>query len=247
MDPKFLLNLLEDYKRSKINQEEALEILKRLPFEDLGYARVEHHRQVRKGSPEVIFGAGKTPDQILGIVQSLKRNSTNVLITRSDESVFRLIEQEHPEAVFHASSKTITIGRNPERTGKGTVLVLSAGTADLPVAEEALVTADFFGNPTDSVYDVGVAGLHRLLAERERLMKARVIIAVAGMEGALPSVVAGLVSAPVIAVPTSVGYGVHFGGVAPLLAMLNSCAALAVVNIDNGFGAGQIASIINHL
>ncbi|MCI0601697.1 nickel pincer cofactor biosynthesis protein LarB [bacterium] len=247
MDTKTLLKLLEDYKNARVSEQEALDILKRLPFEDLGYARVDHHREMRKGFPEVIFGTGKSPEQIHGIVQSLYRDRSNVMITRSSESVFQLLLKDFPEAEFHFNSKAITIRRKREYTGKGKVLVISAGTADIPVAEEAQVTADLFGNRTDCLYDAGVAGLHRLLAEKERLMDARVIIVVAGMEGALPSVVAGLVSAPVIAVPTSVGYGAHFGGVAPLLSMLNSCAALAVVNIDNGFGAGQIASIINHL
>jgi NCAIR mutase (PurE)-related protein len=247
MDSKNLLKLLEDYKNARVSEQEALEILKRLPFEDLGYARVDHHREMRKGFPEVIFGTGKTPEQIHGIVRSLYRQQTNVMITRSEEPVFRMLQKDFPEAEFHLNSKAITIRTKREYTGKGKILVLSAGTADIPVAEEAQVTADLFGNQTDCLYDAGVAGLHRLLAEKERLMNARVIIVVAGMEGALPSVVAGLVSAPVIAVPTSVGYGAHFGGLAPLLSMLNSCAALAVVNIDNGFGAGQIASIINHL
>ena len=247
MDSKTLLKLLEDYKNARVNEQEALDILKRLPFEDLGYARVDHHREMRKGFPEVIFGTGKTQEQIHGIVQSLYRDHTNVMITRSDESVFHLLQKDFPEVEFHPNSKAITIRTKREYTGKGRILVVSAGTADIPVAEEAQVTADLFGNQTDCLYDAGVAGLHRLLAEKERLMNARVIIVVAGMEGALPSVVAGLVSAPVIAVPTSIGYGAHFGGVAPLLSMLNSCAALAVVNIDNGFGAGQIASIINHL
>jgi pyridinium-3,5-biscarboxylic acid mononucleotide synthase len=247
MDPKTLLKLLDDYKRSLISQEEALELLKNLPFEDLGYARVDHHRQLRKGVPEVIFGTGKTPEQIHGIVRSLHRNKTGILITRSNESAFQMLREEFPDAQFHTHCKAITISGKREYNGKGKVLVVSAGTADIPVAEEAQVSSDFFGNETESLFDVGVAGLHRLLAEKERLTSARVIIVVAGMEGALPSVVAGLVSVPVIAVPTSIGYGAHFGGIAPLLAMLNSCAALAVVNIDNGFGAGQIASIINHL
>jgi NCAIR mutase (PurE)-related protein len=247
MDTKNLLKLLEDFKNARVTEQEALDILKRLPFEDLGYARVDHHREMRTGFPEVIFGTGKTPEQIHGIVQSLYRERTNVMITRSEESVFRMLQKDFPESEFHPNSKAITIRMKREYAGKGKILVVSAGTADIPVAEEAAVTADLFGNQTDCLYDAGVAGLHRLLAEKERMMNARVIIVVAGMEGALPSVVAGLVSAPVIAVPTSVGYGAHFGGVAPLLSMLNSCAALAVVNIDNGFGAGQIASIIDHL
>jgi pyridinium-3,5-biscarboxylic acid mononucleotide synthase len=247
MDPKRLSKLLEDYRHSRVTTEEALEILKKLPFEDLGYARVDHHREMRKGFPEVIFGTGKTPDQIYGIVNSLYKQETNVLITRSSESVYELLRTHFEQVEFHQNSKAITIRRKNEYTGKGTVMIVSAGTADIPVAEEAFVTADLFGNRTDRLYDAGVAGLHRLLAEKERLTNARVVIVVAGMEGALPSVVAGLVAAPVIAVPTSVGYGTHFGGIAPLLSMLNSCAALSVVNIDNGFGAGQIASIINHL
>ena len=247
MDQKRLLKLLEDYKNARISDEEAIEVLKKLPFEDLGFARVDHHREMRKGFPEVIFGTGKTPEQIRGIVNSLYQQNTNVLITRSDQSVYELLRNDFKQVEFHPNSKAITIRRKEEYTGKGTVLIISAGTADIPVAEEAYVTADLFGNRTDRLYDAGVAGLHRLLSEKERLTNARVVIVVAGMEGALPSVVAGLVSAPVIAVPTSVGYGTHFGGIAPLLSMLNSCAALSVVNIDNGFGAGQIASIINHL
>jgi NCAIR mutase (PurE)-related protein len=247
MNYKDIIQLLEDYKKSRISQEDALEKLKDLPFEDLGFARVDHHRELRKGIPEVIFGTGKTPEQIAGIVDSLYHKNTNILVTRSNANVFEMLQAKYPEAQFFANSKAITIRRKTEYTGKGEILVISAGTADIPVAEEASVTADLFGNRTSSLYDVGVAGLHRLLSEKERLAAARVIIVVAGMEGALPSVVAGLVSAPVIAVPTSIGYGAHFGGLAPLLTMLNSCSAIAVVNIDNGFGAAQIASLINHL
>jgi hypothetical protein len=202
---------------------------------------------MRKGMPEVIFGAGKTADQILQIVRSLHRNFTNVLITRTDRSVYEVVKKEFEEAEFTETCRAIAIRRKREYTGKGTILVVSAGTADIPVADEALLAADLFGNRTDFIYDAGVAGMHRLIAERERLQSARVIIVVAGMEGALPSVVAGLVSRPVIGVPTSIGYGAHFGGLAPLLSMLNSCSGLAVVNIDNGFGAAQIASLINHL
>jgi len=247
MDYKELIRLLEDYKHSRISQEDAVEKLKLLPFEDLGFARVDHHREVRKGIPEVIFGTGKTPEQIVEIVRSMHRNNTNILVTRTDEAVYESLKKEFSGAEFHVNCKAITIRRSREYTGKGKILVVSAGTADIPVAEEAVLTADLFGNHTDSLYDVGVAGMHRLLSERERLQAARVIIVAAGMEGALPSVVAGLVAVPVIAVPTSVGYGAHFGGIAPLLSMLNSCAGLAVVNIDNGFGAGQLASLINHL
>jgi NCAIR mutase (PurE)-related protein len=190
---------------------------------------------------------GKTPEQIVGIVRSMADRKSNIIVTRSNESVYAVVREHHPEAKFHSASGSITLRYNEEYTGKGPVLVICAGTADIPVAEEAMVTSDIFGNRTESLYDVGVAGLHRLLSELELMRSARVVIVAAGMEGALPSVVAGLVAVPVIAVPTSMGYGTHFGGVAPLLAMLNSCAGLAVVNIDNGFGAGQLASLINHL
>jgi pyridinium-3,5-biscarboxylic acid mononucleotide synthase len=247
MNAKDFLKLLNDFKNSVINEEEALDRLKHLPYEDLGFARVDHHREMRKGFPEVIFGTGKTPEEILGIVESMHRRDANILITRTEPSVCEMLQKRFPKTQFHARSRAITVRVKQEYTGKGKILIVSAGTADIPVAEEASITADIFGNHTDCLFDVGVAGLHRLLSEKERLMSARVVIVVAGMEGALPSVVAGLVAAPVIAVPTSVGYGTHFGGVAPLLAMLNSCAALSVVNIDNGFGAAQIASIINHL
>lgn len=247
MNYKQLIRLLEDFKENRITQEDALAALKNLPFEDLEFARIDHHREMRKGFPEVIFGPGKTPGQIIEIVNAMYRNGTNILITRTDAGVFEMLKQTYAGAEFHERSRTITIHTRKEITGKGDILVISAGTADIPVAEEALVTADLFGNRTCSLFDVGVAGLHRLLLEREKLNSARVIIVAAGMEGALPSVVAGLVAAPVIAVPTSVGYGSHFGGVAPLLSMLNSCSGLAVVNIDNGFGAGQLASTINHL
>lgn len=247
MNPKDILKLLEDYRQSKITQEEALEKLKHLPFEDIGFARVDHHREMRKGMPEVIFGIGKTPQQIEGIVRTMYSNGSNILITRSDAAVADRLKKEFPETEFYEASKAIAIRKKHERTGKGKILVISAGTADIPVAEEAFVTANMFGNETETLYDVGVAGLHRLLSERERLHSARVIIVSAGMEGALPSVVAGLVKVPVIGVPTSIGYGTQFGGLSALLAMLNSCAGLAVVNIDNGFGAAQLASIINHL
>lgn len=247
MNAKDFLKLLNDFKNNAISEEQALDRLKHLPYEDLGFARVDHHREMRKGFPEVIFGTGKTPEQIYGIVESMHRRDTNILITRTEASVCEMLQKTFPNAEFHPRSKAVTVRAKQEYTGKGKILIVSAGTADIPVAEEAHVTADIFGNETDCLFDVGVAGLHRLLSEKERLMSARVVIVIAGMEGALPSVVAGLVAAPVIAVPTSVGYGTHFGGVAPLLAMLNSCAALSVVNIDNGFGAAQIASIINHL
>jgi NCAIR mutase (PurE)-related protein len=242
-----LAKLLDDYKNAKIGFQEAIDALRKIPFENLGFARIDHHREMRKGIPEAIFGMGKTPEQILEIVRSMATKNSNVLVTKSNSNVYELVRKEFPAAEFHAASGAITIRNKQGYTGKGKVLVISAGTADIPVAEEAAVTSDIFGNETDSLHDVGVAGLHRLLADLEALRAARVIIVAAGMEGALPSVVAGLVSVPVIAIPTSMGYGMHFNGFAPLLAMLNSCAGLAVVNVDNGYGAGQIASLINHL
>ena len=227
---------------------QLLDILRRIPFEDLGFARVDHHRSVRQGFPEVVFGAGKTPSQVAAIAESIVEAGHSLLVTRTDRSAHEEVRKVVPSATFHEASRTIAL-RSPEQpTGQGTVLVVAAGTSDLPVAEEARVTAETLGNHTDTLYDVGVAGLHRMLAERERLEAARVIVAVAGMEGALPSVIGGLVRAPVIAVPTSIGYGASFGGLAALLGMLNSCASgVAVVNIDNGFGGAAMASAINHL
>ncbi|MCI0441726.1 nickel pincer cofactor biosynthesis protein LarB [bacterium] len=242
-----LQKLLEDYKSARIGFEQALEALKKIPFENLGFARVDHHREMRKGIPEAIFGMGKTPEQIAEIVRSMSANNSNVLITRTNPNVYEKIKTEFPSAKFHAASGTIAIRNKEGYTGKGKILIISAGTADIPVAEEAAVTADLFGNETQVLHDVGVAGLHRLLADMDLIRSARVIIVAAGMEGALPSVVAGLVSVPVIGIPTSMGYGTHLNGFAPLLAMLNSCAGIAVVNVDNGYGAAQIASLINHL
>lgn len=241
------MKLLAEFKSGEKTENEVLSALQTLPFENLGFARVDHHRKMRKGIPEAIFGMGKTPEQILGIFRSLADQKGSIIVTRSNEAVYDLIRRDFAEAQYHASCGAITMKQNHEYTGKGMVLIISAGTADIPVAEEALVTSDIFGNRSESLYDVGVAGLHRLLSDLELVRKARVIVVAAGMEGALPSVVAGLTAVPVIGVPTSLGYGTHFGGIAPLLAMLNSCAGLAVVNIDNGFGAAQIASLINHL
>lgn len=217
------------------------------PFEDLGFARVDHHRASRQGFPEVIFGQGKTPEQITRIAKAIVDRGHSLLITRTDAETFAAVSPVVPDAVFHPQARLIE-RRLPVPRGRGVVLVAAAGTSDLPVAEEAAVSAEVMGNDVERICDVGVAGLHRLLVERDTLARAHVIIAVAGMEGALASVVGGLVKAPVIAVPTSVGYGANFGGVAALLAMLNSCATgVAVVNIDNGFGAAAIASAINHL
>jgi NCAIR mutase (PurE)-related protein len=229
-------------------EDQLLTILRRAPFEDLGFARLDHHRPLRKGLPEVVYGAGKTPDQVATISERLVSAGQRLLVTRTDEATYSAVREALPDAVFHPLARAITHVDQSPPTGRGVVLIVAAGTSDLPVAEEARVSAETLGNETDALYDVGVAGLHRLLAERERLETAHVIIAVAGMEGALPSVIGGLVSAPVIAVPTSVGYGASFGGLTALLGMLNSCASgVAVVNIDNGFGAAAMASVINHL
>jgi NCAIR mutase (PurE)-related protein len=250
-----LLKLLESVKSGVLAPERAIERLKHLPFEDLGFAKVDHHRALRQGFAEVVFGKGKTPQQIAEIVKAMLRRKDsrqNILVTRADKKIFAVVKKANGKtaraAKFHPLSGVITIERSTEVTGKGTILVVSAGTSDIPVAEEALLTARMMGNRTEYLYDVGVAGIHRLLEHRGNLTEARVIICVAGMEGALPSVVGGLVAVPVIAVPTSVGYGASFGGVAALLGMLNSCASnVTVVNIDNGFGAACVASCINRL
>ena len=216
-------------------------------FEDLGFARVDHHRAIRQGFPEVIFGQGKSPDQVASIARAIVGRRHSLLVTRTDAAAFEAVRAAVPDAVFHPAARIIERREDIPR-GKGVILVAAAGTSDIPVAEEAAVSAEVMGNDVDRLHDVGVAGLHRLLAERDRVMRARVIIAVAGMEGALASVIGGLVKVPVIAVPTSVGYGASFGGLASLLAMLNSCASgVSVVNIDNGFGAAACASAINHL
>jgi NCAIR mutase (PurE)-related protein len=222
--------------------------LRDLPFEDLGFARVDHHRALRQGFPEVILGTGKSPAQIAAIAARIVARGQSLLVTRTTEDAFAAVREAVPAAVFHPDARAITLQQKDIVPGKGPVLVAAAGTSDLPVAEEAAVTAELMGNAVDRLYDVGVAGLHRLLSAQNRLSAARVIIVVAGMEGALPSVVAGLVRVPVIAVPTSIGYGASFAGVAALLGMLNSCAGgVTVVNIDNGFGAATTASLINHL
>jgi NCAIR mutase (PurE)-related protein len=225
-----------------------LDALRARPFEDLGFARVDHHRSVRQGFPEVVLGLGKTPAQIAGISAEIVRRGSTLLVTRANREAYTAVQAAVPNATYYADAAIIAFRQRDTTPGNGLVLVIAAGTSDLSVAEEAACTAELMGNEVGRLYDVGVAGLHRLLSERARLDAARVIIVVAGMEGALPSVVAGLVSAPVVAVPTSVGYGASFGGIAALLGMLNSCAAgVSVVNIDNGFGAASIASLINHL
>jgi len=249
MDIQKLEDLLKKVKSGKTTLDEAMTQLKSLPFEDLGFTRIDHHRSLRKGFPEVIWGEGKTHGQILSIMKQLKRKGQNILITRLEEKKAKAIKRVFPKSQYYSRSKILTYLTHPVKSeGKGTILVITAGTTDIPVAEEAAITAQFMGNLVETLYDVGVAGIHRLLSERQRLEAARVLIVAAGMEGALPSVVGGLVDRPVIAVPTSVGYGTSFGGVTALLAMLNSCASgVAVVNIDNGFGAGYMASLINRI
>jgi pyridinium-3,5-biscarboxylic acid mononucleotide synthase len=241
---------LEAVKRGTVPVDAAVKKLKQLPYEDLGFAKIDHHRSIRQGYPEVIFARKKTAKQVKEIVRGMLRakSSHNILITHGDRKIFTAVKSLARAAKFHELCGAITIERSRTIHGKGVILVVTAGTSDIPVAEEALVTARMMGHHAEAIYDVGVAGLHRLLEHRRQLTEARVIICVAGMEGALPSVVAGLVSAPVIAVPTSTGYGSSFGGLTALLAMLNSCSSnVSVVNIDNGFGAGCVAGVINRL
>lgn len=247
MDAQALKRLLLEVKAGEASVEEAIQKLRTLPFEDIGVACVDHHRSIRRGFPEVLFGQGKDVGQILAIMESMCRQGENIMITRLSTEKAEKIREKHPESVYHERARVLTLSNHPApRIGRGPILVIGAGTSDIPVAEEAAVTARFFGNEVESWHDLGVSGLHRVLQHMDRLMKASVIIVVAGMEGALPSVVGGLVDKPVIAVPTSIGYGASFQGVAALLGMLNSCASgVTVVNIDNGFGAGYAASLIN--
>ena len=246
MTPDNLRKLLQQVRRGRLSVPQALERLRYLPFEDLGFVKIDHHRTLRQGFPEVIFASGKSPEQVETIVAKMMAKRHNILITRGNQELYKRVRKVAPKAKFHALSRAITIEHERKNRGRGTILVVSAGTADIPVAEEALVTAKIMGNRVKAVYDVGVAGLHRLLDQMRVLRNARAIICVAGMEGALPSVVGGLVGVPVIAVPTSIGYGASFEGLAALLGMLNSCSPnVAVVNIDNGFGAGCLASMIN--
>ncbi len=250
MTAETLKSLLEDVAAGKTPVGKAYERLRSLPFESLGDATVDHHRAIRQGIPEVVFGEGKTAAQIVAIARAMLKAGHGVLVTRIDGGKGRAIRKAFPGAVLHAAARCAVIGgkKSPGAPGRGTILVVTAGTSDVPVAEEAAVTAAFLGNPVERLYDVGVAGIHRLLMRRESLRSARVLVVAAGMEGALASVVGGLTDKPVIAVPTSVGYGASFGGVAALLGMLNSCSpTVAVVNIDNGFGAGVLASVINRL
>ncbi|MGL5312618.1 MAG: nickel pincer cofactor biosynthesis protein LarB [Peptostreptococcaceae bacterium] len=241
--------LLERVKDSDLDIDTALEKLKDLPYENLGYANIDHHREIRNGYPEVIYCEGKSDEHILGIIDKMNEKGSNILGTRCRKETFYKIREFYPDAEYEELSRIVKIkNHNVENIGKGKIVVVSGGTSDIPVADEAYYTASFLGNEVERIYDVGVAGIHRLLNRRHSLQEARVVIAVAGMEGALPSVVGGLVDVPVIAVPTSVGYGANFGGLSALLTMLNSCASgISVVNIDNGFGAGYLAAMINKL
>jgi len=245
MEINKLEHLLNRFKSGETDLSQTLETLKQLPFEDLGFAKVDHHRALRTGYPEVVFCLGKTPEQVEKIYQSLKKHNDNILLTRAEPELFSRLQKIDTRLVYNELGRTITL-EVKERKKTGSVLIISAGTADIPVAEEAAVTASISGANVERLYDCGVAGIHRLLAQTDKIQKARCIVAVAGMEGALPSVVGGLAPCPVIAVPTSVGYGSHLGGLAPLFTMLNSCAPnITVVNIDNGFGAGFSAAMIN--
>ena len=248
MDRKHIEALLNEVREGRTGVNEALDRLRDLPFEDLGFAKLDHHRALRTGMPEVIFAERKTPLQVAQIFTHMAHAGGNVLATRASRETYEAVVAAEPRAEHHETARAITLLQAAPVPGKGTVCVVCAGTSDLPIAEEAAVTSRLLGNATELIADVGVAGIHRLLAQKESLQTARVLVVCAGMEGALPTVVAGLVNAPVLAVPTSVGYGASFGGVAALLGMLNSCSPnVSVVNIDNGFGAACIASLINHL
>lgn len=239
--------MLKGVKAGRVSLNRALKIVKELPYLDLGFAKVDHHRTLRRGFPEVIFGKGKTAEQIISIAKKIISHDGTLLITRTDKKVCSKLKKIYPKAVFEEKAKIIYLRKKPAISKKGTVLIVTGGTADMPVAEEARVTLELMGNKVEALYDVGVAGLHRVLDKKDSLEKANVIIVIAGMDGALASVVSGLVSKPVIAVPTSVGYGASFLGIAPLLTMMNSCSpGVAVVNIDNGFGAAYFASMINN-
>lgn len=242
-------NLLEEVKNGDIDIDLAIDKLKDLPYEDIGYANIDHHRQIRNGYPEVIYCEGKSDEHVLGIIKRMKEKGSNILGTRCRKDTYEKVKNIYPNCEYEESSRILKIQNKPiKNVGKGKIVVVTGGTSDIPVADEAYYTAKFLGNEVERVYDVGVAGIHRLLNKMSILKSARVLIVVAGMEGALPSVVGGLVDVPVIAVPTSVGYGANFGGLSALLTMLNSCASgISVVNIDNGFGAGYLAATINKL
>jgi len=248
MDASALRKLFQQIRKGELSPDEAVARLRHMPFEDLGFAKVDHHRRIRAGMPEVIFSRGKTPKQVAQIFKKLAGQGGNVLATKASSEHFAAVKKLVRKAEYRDLSQAIVLTQDNQVYGKGTVVVVSAGTSDIPVAEEAVVTAEAMGNQVSHLYDVGVAGIHRLLLNRSVIDQARVVIVCAGMEGALPSVVGGLVRVPVIAVPTSIGYGASFNGLAALLGMLNSCASnVSVVNIDNGFGAGYVASMINRL
>lgn len=248
LNQESIRKLLNQVRARAISPDEAVEQLRHLPFEDLGFAKVDHHRALRVGMPEVILGERKTPAQVAGIFKRLARHGLNVLATRTSKEQFAAVKKLVRAAKYEAGARAIVLHRDKKIYGKGLITVVSAGTSDMPVAEEAVITAAIMGNEVERLYDVGVAGIHRLLAHGKAIARSRVIIVCAGMEGALPSVVGGLVGVPVIAVPTSIGYGAAFGGLAALLGMMNSCASnVTVVNIDNGFGAGYVASLINRM
>ncbi len=249
MNVDHLRKLLEKVRQGRVPVEKALGELKTLPFEQIDCATIDHHRALRQGAPETIFGSGKTATQVVSIIKSMNSRKHNILVTRLEEEKVPPIKRAFPRARYYPQSRVLTLLNHPVKiTGKGTILVVCAGTSDIPVAEEAILTAEMLGNRVEHLYDVGVAGIHRLMSQRDILLAAHVLIVIAGMEGALPSVVGGLVDRPVIAVPTSVGYGSHFGGVTALFAMLNSCASgITVVNIDNGYGAAVAASLINRV
>ena len=249
MNMDTLIELLNGVSNGDIQVEKAADSLKHLSYEDIDFAHIDHHRSLRNGFPEVIFGESKTTDQIGGILEKMTRQENTVLVTRVDPPKAGIICNAYPEAVYHEDARIIVWQKQPAPvTGKGTILVISAGTSDIPIARESILTAEAMGNRVETVFDIGVAGIHRLMGHRELIESASVLIVVAGMEGALPSVVAGLTASPVIAVPTSIGYGVSLGGLTALFGMLSSCSSnVAVVNIDNGFGAGYMASAINHI
>ncbi|MCB6994200.1 nickel pincer cofactor biosynthesis protein LarB [bacterium 210820-DFI.6.37] len=248
MEKEYLTQLLRQVADGKTKPEEAVEALKDLPFEDLGFANIDHHRNLRTGYPEAVFCQGKKPEQIAEIMKELAARNKNIIGTRACQEDYEAVKRVLPQAEYHEDARIIALTRDPLPKRKGTIAVVTAGTADIPVAEEAAVTARVLGNKVDRIYDVGVAGIHRLFAKLDRIRGASVVIVVAGMEGALASVVGGLVEAPVIAVPTSIGYGANLGGISALLSMLNSCAnGVGIVNIDNGFGAAYLASNINRM
>ena len=248
MNPEYIKNILEEVKTGNKDIDTAMQELKDLPYADLSYAKVDHHRTLRRGYPEVIFCAGKTKEHLAGIVENMLPHKNNILGTRANQEMYEAVKAICPQAEYNELARTITVKQKELELTKGYIAIITAGTSDIPVAEEAAITAEFFGNRVERLYDVGVAGIHRLYDRIETIRGARVLIVIAGMEGALPSVVGGLVDKPVIAVPTSVGYGAAFGGVAALLGMLTSCTSgISVVNIDNGFGAAYIASMINKI